>query len=115
MEPAVLNSDGGDSSAPDVSYLLKAINFKQTIHLNNCLFLLRFISNINCYNFVFYLQGFSFQIGYCETDDQLPGRSLPQYTLYLVASNEKERTEWIAAIRAGKKNLFFILLMSLFR
>lgn len=59
--------------------------------------------------FVYFLQGFSFQIGYCETDDQLSGRSLPQYTLYLVASNEKERTEWIAAIRAGKKeNLFFI-------
>lgn len=71
------------------------------------------------------LQGFSFQIGYCETDDQLTGRSLPQYTLYLVASNEKERTEWIAAIRAGKKlvfsenvlNVLFFsfLLMSLFQ
>ncbi|KAJ6649500.1 Tyrosine-protein kinase Btk29A [Pseudolycoriella hygida] len=44
--------------------------------------------------------GFSFQIGYCETDDQLTVRSLPQYTLYLVAANEKERTEWIAALRA---------------
>ncbi|KAG4080691.1 hypothetical protein HA402_013221 [Bradysia odoriphaga] len=61
VEPAVLNSDGGDSSAP---------------------------------------VGFSFQIGYCESDDQLTGRSLPQYTLYLVAANEKERSEWIAAIRA---------------
>lgn len=47
-------------------------------------------------------QGFSFQIGYCETDDQLPGRSLPQYTLYLVVANEKERVDWIRAIRAGK-------------
>lgn len=48
------------------------------------------------------LQGFSFQIGYCETDDQLPGRSIPQYTLYLVVVNEKERLDWIRAIRAGK-------------
>ena len=52
------------------------------------------------------MQGYSFQIGYCETDDQLPGRSLPQYTLYLVASNEKERSEWIAAIRDGKTSFF---------
>lgn len=48
------------------------------------------------------VQGFFFQIGYCETDDQLPGRSLPQYTLYLVVANEKERVDWIRAIRAGK-------------
>lgn len=62
------------------------------------------------------LQGFSFQIGYSETDDRLLGRSLPQYTLYLVASNEKERSEWIAAIRAGKYNLnwfFFYISWSL--
>lgn len=48
------------------------------------------------------LQGFSFQIGYCEVDDQLPGRSIPQYTLYLTVANEKERLDWIRAIRAGK-------------
>lgn len=55
-----------------------------------------------CVNGVHITQGFSFQIGYCETDDQLPGRSLPQYTLYLVVANEKERVDWIRAIRAGK-------------
>lgn len=47
-------------------------------------------------------QGFSFQIGYCEVDDQLPGRSIPQYTLYLTVANEKERVDWIRALRAGK-------------
>lgn len=47
-------------------------------------------------------QGFSFQIGYCEVDDQLPGRSIPQYTLYLTVANEKERLDWIRALRAGK-------------
>lgn len=55
-----------------------------------------------------FLQGFSFQIGYCETDDQLPGRSIPQYTLYLVVANEKERLDWIRAIRAGKWIYFSI-------
>lgn len=44
--------------------------------------------------------GFAFQIGYCEMDAQSPGRSTPQYTLYLLAPNEKERTDWIRAIRA---------------
>ncbi|XP_031624419.1 tyrosine-protein kinase Btk29A isoform X1 [Contarinia nasturtii] len=43
--------------------------------------------------------GFSFQIGYCEVDDQLPGRSIPQYTLYLTVANEKERIDWIRALR----------------
>lgn len=47
-------------------------------------------------------QGYSFQIGYCEVDDQLPGRSIPQYTLYLTVANEKERLDWIRALRAGK-------------
>lgn len=47
-------------------------------------------------------QGYSFQIGYCEVDDQLPGRSIPQYTLYLTVANEKERIDWIRALRAGK-------------
>lgn len=48
------------------------------------------------------IQGYSFQIGYCEVDDQLPGRSIPQYTLYLTVANEKERLDWIRALRAGK-------------
>lgn len=52
--------------------------------------------------FSFNEQGFSFQIGYCEVDDQLPGRSIPQYTLYLTVANEKERLDWIRALRAGE-------------
>lgn len=43
--------------------------------------------------------GFAFQIGYCEVDAQSSARSTPQYTLYLLAPNEKERTDWIRAIR----------------
>ncbi|CAD7079823.1 unnamed protein product [Hermetia illucens] len=43
--------------------------------------------------------GFPFQVGYCENDNQTGSRSLPQYTLYLIASSEKERSEWIRAIR----------------
>lgn len=53
-------------------------------------------------NFISFSQGFSFQIGYCEVDDQLPGRSIPQYTLYLTVANEKERLDWIRALRAGE-------------
>ncbi|XP_037958717.1 tyrosine-protein kinase Btk29A isoform X1 [Teleopsis dalmanni] len=45
--------------------------------------------------------GYPFQVGYCETSDdqQQSGRSVPQYTLYLVASSEKERSDWIRVIR----------------
>ncbi|XP_055838392.1 tyrosine-protein kinase Btk29A isoform X2 [Episyrphus balteatus] len=43
--------------------------------------------------------GYPFQVGYCELDDQAAARSVPQYTLYLVANSEKERAEWIRAIR----------------
>lgn len=58
--------------------------------------------------FHFDAQGFSFQIGYCEVDDQLPGRSIPQYTLYLTVANEKERLDWIRALRVGKwRDLLF--------
>ncbi|XP_011178509.1 tyrosine-protein kinase Btk29A isoform X1 [Zeugodacus cucurbitae] len=45
--------------------------------------------------------GFPFQVGYCESsnDQQLSGRSVPQYILYLLASSERERDDWIRAIR----------------
>ncbi|XP_063702861.1 tyrosine-protein kinase Btk isoform X1 [Culicoides brevitarsis] len=45
-------------------------------------------------------EGFPFQIGYCETSGSISGNStLPQYTLYVLATTEKERTEWIRVIR----------------
>lgn len=44
--------------------------------------------------------GFTYQIGYSEADAQTPSRSTPQYTLYLLAGSEKERVDWIRAIRA---------------
>ncbi|EDW04057.1 GH10183 [Drosophila grimshawi] len=66
--------------------------------------------------------GYPFQVGYCETpstsvaqqqqqqqqqkeqtangsEGQLVFRAVPQYTLYVIANSEKERTEWIHAIR----------------
>uniref|UniRef100_A0A182NTT3 PH domain-containing protein n=1 Tax=Anopheles dirus TaxID=7168 RepID=A0A182NTT3_9DIPT len=43
--------------------------------------------------------GYPFQVGYCESDGIYPGTTLPQYTLYLVADSEKDRTEWISSIR----------------
>ncbi|KNC30365.1 Tyrosine-protein kinase Btk29A [Lucilia cuprina] len=43
--------------------------------------------------------GFPFQVGYCESSDDQSQRTVPQYTLYLVASSDKERYDWIRAIR----------------
>ncbi|EDW11468.1 tyrosine-protein kinase Btk29A isoform X1 [Drosophila mojavensis] len=61
--------------------------------------------------------GYPFQVGYCETTSttaaqqqaaeqqhlgegqHLVGRAVPQYTLYVIANSEKERSEWIRAIR----------------
>ncbi|KAM7351866.1 tyrosine-protein kinase Btk29A isoform 2-T3 [Cochliomyia hominivorax] len=43
--------------------------------------------------------GFPFQVGYCESSDDQSQRTVPQYTLYLVASTEKERLDWIRVIR----------------
>ncbi|XP_065356741.1 tyrosine-protein kinase Btk isoform X2 [Calliphora vicina] len=43
--------------------------------------------------------GFPFQVGYCESSDDQSQRTVPQYTLYLVASSDKERFDWIRAIR----------------
>lgn len=56
------------------------------------------------------LQGYPFQVGYCESDGIYPGTTLPQYTLYLVADSEKDRTEWISSIRKGNRAAFFIAL-----
>ncbi|KAL7741121.1 hypothetical protein ACLKA6_018150 [Drosophila palustris] len=87
VEEATVNGEGGDPFAPD---------------------------------------GYPFQVGYCETtsttaaqqqqqqqqqqllagngngnggEGQLVGRAVPQYTLYVIANSEKERSEWIRAIR----------------
>lgn len=80
--------------------------FSETAHiLFHFFFILWLQFNYNLQislNFISFSQGFSFQIGYCEVDDQLPGRSIPQYTLYLTVANEKERVDWIRALRAGK-------------
>ncbi|CAO1339322.1 unnamed protein product [Diamesa hyperborea] len=43
--------------------------------------------------------GYPFQIGYSEISTTISGTTLPQYTLYLVATTEKERSEWIKTIR----------------
>ncbi|XP_039486786.1 tyrosine-protein kinase Btk29A isoform X1 [Drosophila santomea] len=60
--------------------------------------------------------GYPFQVGYCEIsssanshqvengggggiEGQQSGRAVPQYTLYVIANSEKERSEWIRAIR----------------
>ncbi|XP_017854787.1 tyrosine-protein kinase Btk29A isoform X2 [Drosophila busckii] len=63
--------------------------------------------------------GYPFQVGYCEqkeqqqqqpqqleqplvggnSEGQQVGRAVPQYTLYVIATSEKERSEWIRAIR----------------
>ncbi|XP_052851874.1 tyrosine-protein kinase Btk29A isoform X1 [Drosophila gunungcola] len=64
--------------------------------------------------------GYPFQVGYCEisssansqqledgngggigvaVEGQQSGRAVPQYTLYVIANSEKERSEWIRAIR----------------
>uniref|UniRef100_A0A1A9WWB5 PH domain-containing protein n=1 Tax=Glossina brevipalpis TaxID=37001 RepID=A0A1A9WWB5_9MUSC len=43
--------------------------------------------------------GYPFQVGYCESNDDQSQRAVPQYTLYLVANTEKERSDWIYAIR----------------
>lgn len=35
-------------------------------------------------------------------EGQQSGRAVPQYTLYVIATSEKERSEWIRAIRQGE-------------
>lgn len=51
-------------------------------------------------------KGYPFQVGYCESSDDQSQRTVPQYTLYLVANSEKERLDWIRAIRQGELFLF---------
>lgn len=48
--------------------------------------------------------GLPFQVGYREAGQE--------YTLYLLAAREQDRTEWIRAIRAGE--FFLFLFFSLF-
>lgn len=48
------------------------------------------------------VHGYAFQIGYSELDEKLLSRVVPQYTLYLIANDPKERSDWINAIRQGK-------------
>ena len=43
--------------------------------------------------------GLPFQVGYREAGQE--------YTLYLLAAREQDRTEWIRAIRAGEFALYF--------
>lgn len=47
-------------------------------------------------------QGFPFQVGYCETTEL--NNCTVQYTLYLVASSEKERQDWIKVLRKSEWN-----------
>lgn len=50
----------------------------------------------------FFQKGYPFQIGYSEVSC-ITGNSstLPSFTLYLVAATDKERGEWVRAIRKG--------------
>ncbi|EAA12199.4 AGAP008316-PA [Anopheles gambiae str. PEST] len=90
VEPALLHGEGGDAAAPDVSYQA-AGHCTPPAHINLFTIVVSF--------FVPTIQGYPFQVGYCESDGIYPGTTLPQYTLYLVADSEKERTEWISSIR----------------
>lgn len=94
VEPALLHGEGGDAAAPDVSSQA-AGHCTPPAHINLFTIVVSF--------FVPTIQGYPFQVGYCESDGIYPGTTLPQYTLYLVADSEKERTEWISSIRKGRK------------
>lgn len=88
-----------------ITLLTKTIYFSSYLiisSLSGCRRLMLLLLNAVVVLHVQRTQGYSFQIGYCEVDDQLPGRSIPQYTLYLTVANEKERLDWIRALRAGK-------------
>lgn len=83
VEPAILHGDGGDSSAPNVSR--KLIDESPDV-----------------IRYSLRTQGYPFQIGYSELNCITGGNStLPTFTLYLVAASDKERSEWIRAIRRG--------------
>lgn len=59
------------------------------------------------------VHGYAFQIGYSELDEKLLSRVVPQYTLYLIANDPKERSDWINAIRQGER--FIIISTIIFR
>lgn len=88
VEPAILHGEGGDAQAPNVSD-------DGHVKIKRC-----FITNFHSSSDT---QGYPFQIGYSELNCITGGNStLPTFTLYLVSSTDKERTEWIRAIRKGK-------------
>lgn len=61
------------------------------------------------------IQGYPFQIGYSELNCITGGNStLPTFTLYLVAATDKERSEWIKAIRKGEIESFIIVVFNVF-
>lgn len=105
VEEATVSGEGGDPFAPDVS--------SQKWFGKIC-----FINKRSNH------QGYPFQVGYCEIsasanshqlengngggvgiEGQQSGRAVPQYTLYVIANSEKERSEWIRAIRQGEPPL----------
>ena len=94
VEAAVLNSEGADTTAPDVStFNYRASSLAalagSTESLDSLLTRLLFL-----------FQGFPFQLGYCETNEL--NNCSPQYILYLVAASEKERLDWIKVLRKSK-------------
>ena len=90
VEAAVLNSEGADTTAPDVStFNYRASSLAATESLDSLLTRLLFL-----------FQGFPFQLGYCETNEL--NNCSPQYILYLVAASEKERLDWIKVLRKSK-------------
>lgn len=85
VEPAILHGDGGDAQAPNVSK-----RWDTQCHVSS--------SNFSD------TQGYPFQVGYSELNCITGGNStLPTFTLYLVSATDKERTEWIKAIRKGEQ------------
>lgn len=97
-----MNGEGGDPFAPDVSIVLLVYIFHRCYYHRKSFKFLRF-------SFLsLTLQGYPFQVGYCESSDDQSQRTVPQYTLYLVANTEKERSDWIYAIRQGMSKLLCV-------
>lgn len=82
-----MHGEGGDIHAPNVSSSLWQLIYpiKQIIYTN----------------VYYFIQGYPFQIGYSEVNCITGNSTLPTFTLYLVAATDKERGEWIRAIRKG--------------
>lgn len=64
------------------------------------------MSVFNSFHNIF-LKGYPFQIGYSEINCINGNSTLPSFTLYLVAATDKERSEWIKAIRKGENSFMF--------